>query len=899
MTTRRQTSPPPRIAERMLEVCVRDHVALHGLAGDLYEQFDERMQHSPRWQCVLWYWRQSLHASVRYSLQRMSRVHKRKPGSEFPTRARKGDSSMANSYHDFRYAIRMLRKTPGIAAIAILALALGTGLPTIMFTIVNGVLRDLPVEQGDRVMHLYRTDPAAGRKITSVSHHDFADWRAQQTSFEDIAGFSSEDVTLSGADIRPLRRNGAFVTANTFDVLRVTPILGRNFSAEDESPASPLVVIISYTVWQNRFAADPDVLGQILSVDGELRAVVGVMPERFHFPFSEDLWFPLPVQLDGKRGEGPYLQVVGRLADGVSIENARAELSTIAARLAEEYPETNGGFSADAMGYTASQMGQELARGLYTMLGAVSFVLLIACANVANLLLARAVTRGREIAVRTALGAGRLRVVSQFLIEAFVITAIGGVLGTTVAFVGVRLFNQRMAPFIGVSWIDIRIDGAVLSFVVAVVVVGSLAAGVLPALQASGTNLNDVLKDESRGISSLRLGRFSRGLVIGEVALSCALLVVSGLMIKGVLSLRAIDLGMPVQEIVTGEVELPRQVYTTPESRVQFFEELERRIQNVPGVVAVAMMSDIPATGGSRWPVLVGNQPLGAELPRVGGMSVTPSFLNVLDAPIIDGRGFREQDRIGTEPVVLINESFAHRCFPDQRPVGRTIRIGRNATDQPPRTIVGVVPDLFAGGIAEEDGNGPGIYLPLAQNAHVSMQVMVRAVDGADPVALTSQIRAAIESLDRTLALMDVDRVDRIIARGTLVFEVFGKLFLFFGLAALFLASIGLYGVMAFTVSQRTREWGVRMALGAQGSDVVLLVLKQGLKQLIVGLAAGLVIAAALSVPMADIFYQVEPWDGSIFAIIAVILTATGLLAIFLPARRATQVDPLEALRYE
>lgn len=804
---------------------------------------------------------------------------------------------MANIYHDFRYAIRMLRKAPGMAGIAILALTLGTGLPTIMFTIVNGVLRDLPVEQGDRILHLYRTDPTAGRKITSVSHHDFADWRGQQTSFEGIAGFSTEDVTLSGADARPLRRNGAFVTANIFDVLRVTPVRGRKFSAEDESPASPLVVITSYAVWQHRFAGDPDVLGQVLSVDGELRTVVGVMPEQFHFPFSEDLWFPLPLQLDGKRGEGPYLQVVGRLADGVSIENARAELSTIAARLAEEYPVANGGFSADAMGYTASRMGQRLAGALYTMLGAVSFVLLIACANVANLLLARAVTRGREIAVRTALGAGRLRVVSQFLIEAFVITAIGGVLGTTVAFVGVRLFNQRMAPFIGVSWIDIRIDGAVLLFVVAVVVVGSLAAGVLPAIQASGTNLNDVLKDESRGISSLRLGRFSRGLVVGEVALSCALLVVSGLMIKGVLKLRAIDLGMPVQEIVTGEVELPRQVYTTPESRVQFFEELERRIQNLPGVAAVAMMSDIPATGGARWPVLVGNQPVGAELPRVGGMSVTPSFLNVLDAPILEGRGFRDQDRIGAELVVLINESFAHRFFPDQRPVGRTIRIGRNAADQPPRTIVGIVPDLFAGGIEEEDGNGPGIYLPLAQNAHVSMQVMVRAV--GDPVALTSQIRGAIVSLDPTLALMDVDRVDRLIARGTLVFDVFGKLFLFFGLAALFLASIGLYGVMSFTVSQKTREWGVRMALGAQSRDVVFLVLQQGFKQLIVGLSAGLVLAGALSVPMADIFYQVEPWDRSIFAIVAVILTVTGLFAIFLPARRATKVDPMEALRYE
>ncbi len=802
---------------------------------------------------------------------------------------------MANIVQDVRYALRMLVKSPGMAAISILALTLGIGMPTIMFTVVNGVFRDLPVEHPERILRLIRTDAVRGGERWDVSHHDYADWRAQQTSFEDLAGFSTEDVTLSSGDARPLRRNAAFVTANVFDVLSVRPILGRSFHVDDASPAATPVVIVSHGVWQSRFAGDPDVAGRVLTVDGETHTVIAVMPERFGFPANEDLWLPLMLSLDVPRADSPDLQVFGRLRDGVSIQQARLELRTIAARLATEYPETNRDRGASANSYGAGLIDARFARGLYTMLGAVSFVLLIACVNVANLLLARAISRSREIAIRSALGASRGRVISQFFIESFVIAALGGLLGTIVAWLGVQLFKQTVTSLVGVAWVDIRIDAAVLVFVVGVVLLASLLAGVLPALQASSVNVNAALKDAPRGVASpgLRIGRFGKGLVAVQIALSCALLVVSGLLIKGVLKLKAVDLGMPVEEIVTGEVELPRQVYTTPESRVRFFEELEALIGTIPGVRTTTLMSDIPGTIGFSLPVTVEGQTSGEErAPRVGILTVTPSFLDVLGARIIDGRGFASQDRLGSEPVVLINRSFADQFFPDRRPIGRTVQLGRERL-----TVVGVVPDLFMGSMDEPNANGPGVYLPFAQSANVSMQLMVRTAQ--DPLSVTFQIREALESLDPTLALMDVDRVDHLIADETAVFEVFGRLFLFFGLVALFLASIGLYGVMTFTVRQRTREWGLRMALGATANDVVRLVTKQAAAQLVVGLSVGLVIAGALSVPLASFFYQVEPWDWTILVTIAVLLSITGVFATLVPARRATLVDPLEALREE
>jgi putative ABC transport system permease protein len=802
------------------------------------------------------------------------------------------------SFHDIRYAGRMIEKAPGLAFTSIFVLALGIGIPTIMFTIVNGVLRDLPVPEGERIVHVFRTDLSTGERVFRVSYPALVDWRAQQTTFEGLAGFATEDVTLSGNSVSALRRDAAYVTANTFDLLRIPPIIGRGFQTQDARPGAAPVVVISHAVWQERFSGDFEVPGRTLAVDGESHTVIGVMPREFGFPFGEDLWLPLQVGATGSGDEGPFVDVFGRLADAVPIEQARADMQTVVTRLAAARPEVDERFGADVRPYTESHLGEPVAAALWVMLGAVSLVLLLACANVSSLLLTRAVHRRTELAVRTALGAKGGRVVLQLLTEALVISAIGGALGLFGAWAGISIFSRAVASSVGFSWVDIRIDGVVLLFVAGIIVASAVVAGILPGLQAARTNISQALKDHGRSVSSGWLSRVHRLLVIGEVALSGALLIVSGLLVKSALEFRSVDLGMPVEEIMTGEVELPRQAYQTPESRTRFFEELEARVSALPGVVSVALMSDVPATGGFPWPI----RPEGTsadpnmELPRVGGMTVTPSFLTVLDAAPVAGRGFDARDRAGAEPVLLVNQRFANRFFPDDRVVGRTVQLDTDPAASP-WTIVGVVPDLYLTGLDDEQPNGPGFYLPLAQNPHVSMQVMVRT--SGDPLRLTAAVGAALASIDPTIALTDVDRVDRLIQRELLAYDVLAALFLFFGATALLLAAVGLYGVMAFAVSLRTREWGMRMALGAQGRDVLRLVLYRGAWQLGIGLFIGLALGGLLSVVVAGINGRIEAWDPAVLTVVATVLALTGLAATLIPALRATRIDPLEALRQD
>lgn len=889
------SSQPPRLAERLLERVLPNEVVRNGLMGDLRERFAERRQSSGGVSAVFWYWRETLSAWIRYRFAglRRKRSSGRDTGPRTFTRRRR--SRMSNLVQDVRYAVRMLAKSPGMAAIAIVALTIGIGMPTIMFTVINGVFQDLPVEDPEEILRLFLTDPASGGRQRYVSHPDYADWRSRQTSFEGLAGFAVEDVTLSGGDASPIRRNAALVTPNTFRLLGVTPLVGRSLHEQDVAAGATPVVLLSHGVWQTRYAGDPDVVGRTLTVDGLTRTVVGVMRDRFGFPENEDLWLPLALSLDQQRAEAPELQVFGRLRDGVTIEQANLELRTIAERLAAAHPETHENRSAGAAPFGDGLIDPNFARGLYTMLGAVSFVLLIASINVANLLLARAVTRTREIAVRGALGASRGRVIAQFLTEALLIAGVSGVLGTALAWFGVTVFNQALTSFVGIAWVDISIDAIVLLFVVGVVVFAGMLGGVLPAVRASSVDLNAALKDAPRGAGneSLRVGRFGQGLIVVEIALSSALLVVSGLLIKGVLELDALDLGLPVEQIVTGEVELPREMYPTPEARIQFFEQLEAVVNAIPGVMSVTLMSDIPGTMGYRQPITIEGQtdPVEAS-PRAGVLTVTPSFLRTLSAPMLDGRGFTSRDRLGSESVAIVNRRSVDEYIVDVRPVGRRVQLGNTEL-----TIVGVVPNLFMGNMEDPDANGPGIYLPYAQSGHVSMQVMARTE--RDPMSLTAQIRDAVDSMDPSLALMDVDRVDHLIDRETAIFDIFGRLFLFFGLVALFLAAIGLYGVMSFMVRQRTREWGVRLALGAKGKHVVRLATRQAVLLLGIGLTIGLVIAGMLSRPLASFFYRVQPWDALVFTVVTALLFLTGIVATLGPVLRAVRVDPLDALRDE
>jgi len=808
---------------------------------------------------------------------------------------------MESLWKDFKYSARMLLKAPGNTVVSVIALALGIGLTTTMFSITYGVIfRGLPFEASHRIMFLTRNNPAEDIQRMGVPVHDFLDWREQQTSFEDLGGFYNGTVNVSGLEGRPERFSGAFVMAGGLDMLRVPPLMGRLFVEGEDQPGSPHVTVLGYTVWQNHFGGDPDVVGRTLRVNGEVSTVVGVMPEGFYFPMNEQLWVPYRQNTaEMERDEGTWLGVFGRLKDGVSREAALAEFSTIAQRLAMEYPETNEGVGATVEPYTERFVGPELSALLYTMLAAVFLVLVIACVNVANLLLARVSVRSKELAIRSALGAGRLRIVMQFLSETFTLAAVGAGLGLVIAWVGIRLFDNAVARSEPPYWMAFELDGAVLVFAIALTVVAAVMAGILPALKASGAKVNEILKDESRGTSSLRIGKLSRSLVVAEIALSCGLLVAAGLMIKSVVNLGNLDFGLDTEGVMTARVGLFESDYPDETARLQFFEQTVARLEAHPAVAVASLASGLPTTGrGGRPHFAVEGEIYEADqdYPLARQIIVTPKHFETFGVSVLQGRDFGTQDTRDNLPVALVNLPFAEKYFPGESPIGRRIRVGESDSEEPWLTIVGVVPDMYLD--PPENEEPEGFYVPLSQSDARFLSIAVRPV-GGDAAALAPVLRDEVMAVDSDMPIYWVRTVADEVAENTWIFKVFSTLFVVFGAAALFLGAVGLYGVMAFYVSRRTQELGVRMALGAEASDVLRLVLKQGLWQLGIGLFLGLGIAALLSRGLEVLLFQVEPWDPMMFIGITLVLFAVGMLATYVPARRATLVDPVQALRYE
>jgi predicted permease len=808
---------------------------------------------------------------------------------------------MESLWKDFKYSARMLLKAPGNTAVSVIALALGIGLTTTMFSITYGVIyRGLPFEDSHRIMSLGRNNVAEDIQRMGVAVHDFLDWREQQTSFENLGGFYNGTVNVSGLEGRPERFSGAFMMVGGMDMLRVPPLMGRLFVEGEDQPGSPHVAILGYTVWQNHFGGDPDVIGRTVRMNGEVTTIVGVMPEGFLFPMNEQLWVPYRQNVsEMERGSGTWLGVFGRLKDGVSPEAAQAEFSTIAERLAMEYPETNEGVGATIEPYTERFVGSQLSALLYTMLAAVFLVLVIACVNVANLLLARVSVRSKELAIRSALGAGRWRIVAQFLSETFTLAAVGAGLGLGIAWVGIRLFDNAVARSEPPYWMTFELDGAVLLFAIALTAVAAVMAGILPALKASGARVNEILKDESRGTSSLRIGKLSKSLVVAEIALSCGLLVAAGLMIKSVVNLGNIDFGFDTENVMTARVGLFVSDYPDETVRLQFFEELVARLDAQPRVAVASLTSGLPTTGrGGRPHFAVEGEIYEADqdYPLARQTIITPNHFETFGVSVLQGRDFGTQDTRDNLPVALVNLPFAERYFPGESPIGRRIRIGESDSEEPWLTIVGVVPDMYLD--PPENEEPEGFYVPLSQNDARFLSIAVRAA-GGDASALAPMLRDEVMAVDSDLPIYWVRTVAAEVAENTWIFKVFSALFVAFGAAALFLGAVGLYGVMAFYVSRRTQELGVRMALGAQTGDVMKLVLKQGMFQLGLGLFLGLGIAALLSRGLEVLLFEVEPWDPVIFFLISVVLFLVGMLATYVPARRATLVDPVQALRYE
>ncbi|HEY2378565.1 MAG TPA: ABC transporter permease [Gemmatimonadaceae bacterium] len=798
---------------------------------------------------------------------------------------------------DIRFGSRSLRKHLGLSAIAVFALTLGIGLTTTMFSIVYSVMmHGLPYRDADRIVSVFEQNLAQHAQRMDMSVHDYADFRSQQRSFSEIGAFYSGTVNVSGTE-KAERYMGTWTTASMFEIAGVAPLLGRTFRAGEDTPGADHVVILSFATWKNRFAGDANVIGKTLRANGLPYTIVGVMPDRYGFPDDGALW--LPLQLDPlalKRGDGQHLQIVAKLKPGVSIDVANTDANAIARRIAVEHKELNEGVSASVMKFIDGQLGPEPRQLLLTMLGAVFFVLLIACANVANLLLDRAAHRTKEVGIRTALGASRAAVVRQFLTEAFVLAVVGTGFGIAAAYFGVRTFNRAIAGTEPPFWLDIRLYPPVLLFAIGTSVLATFASGLLPALQASRTDIGEILKDDSRGASSFRIGRLSRALVVFEIALSCALLVAAGLMIKSVTKIRNIEPGFTTKNIFTARVGFP-DAYTDTIGQRQFFEQLESRLTSIPGVDGVALTNELPGLGmgSGNFAIEGASYTKDADYPRAGSYAVTAGFFPTFGMAAVRGRSFTSADRRDALPTAIVNQAFVAKYFPGGDPIGRRIRLGASRSTDTWMTIVGVVPNTYSGN--PDQMRPPFIFMPVSQHPNRFLSMAVRTA--AAPMAITPQVRDVVGSINRDIPIYYVYSMTEAITRNLWFVRVFGTMFMIFGAIALFLAGVGLYAVMAFSVGRRTREVGIRMALGAKAADVVGMVMRQGLWQLGAGMAAGLTLALGVAQLMKVVLFDVQPRDPAIFGLVVAVLSIAGLLACLIPAQRATRVDPLVALRSE
>ena len=803
---------------------------------------------------------------------------------------------------DLRSGVRMLVKYPTLSLISVLTLGLGIGLSTTVFCVVNGGLfKGLPFPESDRIVSLVGTNPSQNQPRRPISVLDLAVWQARQTSFEKLGAYGFSPMNLSTEEGRPERFSSAQLSVAAFQALGVEPMLGRGFREGDDRPGAEPVVLLGNDLWRERYGSAPAIVGTAIRGNGVMRTVIGVMPPKFGFPIREALWTPLAIDPVAKpRGQEPFYQLIGRLKPGVSIAQAKAQAAAIGSQLETEFPATNKGVGADVMPYAKTILGPEIYALLYTMLGAGIGVLLIACVNVSNLLVARASLRRREVAVRIALGAARHRVVRQHLTEVLVLATVGAGIGILLSVFGMRWFTNALSVSPPPFFITFELDYRVMLFVLGLIVLASAFAGTLPAMHAARVSAGAVLKDDSRSSTSASLGKFSSVLVVAELAVSCGLLIAAGLMIKSVVQLKNLQMPFAIESVLTARVDLPRDRYPDSPASIRFFEQLLPRLQAVPGVEAATLSDGLPAAGNGSITVQIEGKsyPQASDYPLAREGIVTAGYFDTFQTKVLSGREFTPADTAASQPVAIVNASFARVHFPSVDPVGHQMKRIRPASKEPWMTIVGVVPDLLMEGIGNNNASPVGYYIPISQSDVANgVRIAVRTRD--EPGALTSLVRSAVTSLDNDLAIYEINTMRRIIDRQTLFYTIFGTFFMTFGLCALFLAAAGLYGVMSFAVTQRTREMGVRSALGAQGSQLVLLVMRKCIVQLVIGLFFGLAIALAASGALQPVLYHVNPRDVLVFVAVPVTLAVASLVASFLPAQRVTRIDPVIALATE
>ncbi len=806
---------------------------------------------------------------------------------------------------DLKYALRMFVKDPGFTAVAVLALALGIGMNTTVFTFVNAVLiRGLPFEDSHQLFHVDLRNTTNGDEFPA-SWPEYEEWRSRTKTFSALAGFRSQSMQVTETSRPPERISGARVTPNLFSLLRQPPFLGRDFREEDGRKSAEPVAILGYTVWKNRYGGDPAIVGQAAKINQVATTIIGVMPEGMRFPNNHDMWRPLVPDADLERRDNRGVRIIGRLAAGVSRAQAQAEMSGFAKQLQTQSPQTNKDADAQLLTFNQRFNGGPIRIVFLALMGAVGFVLLIACANVANLLLARSTRRAREVAVRVALGASRWRVVRQLLIESTLLAFIGGTLGLLLSYAGVRAFDAAVADSGKPYWIVFSMDFTVFGYMAAICLTTGIIFGTFPALQVSKTNANEILKEGGRGSSGgPRARRMRSALVVVELTLTVVLLIGAGLMVRSFLKLYALNLGIDSDRLLTMRAELPAKKYDTPDKRRLAFDAILSKIASVPGVRAAALADTIPMGGAGRRDVEVEGKPnpQGTAAPQAITISVTPEYFRTVGASLRRGREFDPSDGVAGAENIIVNERFVARFFPGEDPIGRRVKLtdrdrnGNTATADPWRTIVGVSPTIRQG---DQQALEPDavVYQPYRRHSGSAMMILV-GTEG-NPAQLTNAVRTAIQSADPDQAVFNVRSMNEALAQIRWPFRVFGSMFAIFALVALALSAVGIYAVTSYSVTQRTPEIGVRMALGARPAQVRWMILRQGILQLVIGLGLGLVAGYFLANVLKTLVVQIPSRDPVTFTLTGILLALVMLVACVVPARRATRLDPIAALRVE
>jgi putative ABC transport system permease protein len=813
---------------------------------------------------------------------------------------------MNTLWQDLRYGARMLTKSPGFTAVAVVALALGIGANTAIFSVVNAVLlASLPYRDADRlatVWEVRRERDPRGQNVINMAN--FFDWKEQNNVFEDMAAFFDTRSNLTG-DGEPEEIPGQMATPNLFSLLGANAMLGRTFTPDDGKPDRPRVVVISHGLWQRRFGSDPSIIGRKLMLNNQDATVIGVMPPDFSWHVRNgsmtrqpaEVWSPWQIESEMRqRRRGRFASAVARLKPGVTLTQAQAAMDAIGARLAEQHKDFNAGWGVNVVPLRLQFTG-EIRQALWILFGAVGFVLLIACANVANLLLARAAARQREMAVRAALGAGRWRIVRQLLTESVLLSALGGAAGLALAWWGIDALVALSPPELP-DLAGVKISAPVLGFTFGVALLVGVVFGLVPAFEASRFDLHESLKEGGRsGGGGARSNRLRGVFVVAEVALALVLLVGAGLFIRSFSRLQAVDPGFDAEGVLTMRVSLPLMKYDSDRKRIDFFRQAVERLRALPGVESAGAVSFLPfAAPHSGTSVDIEGRPkLPPSQALKTGVSVADArYFRTMRIPLKRGRLFTEQEEIEARRVVVINEAFARKHFPNEDPLGKRLTIYMK-TENVPTEIIGVVGDNRHAGLDKEAE--PMSYWPHPELTYSLMTLVVRAQ--GDPAGLAAPAREVIRSLDPEQAVADVRTMDAWLSRSTARARFNALLLAVFAGVAALLAAVGIYGVMAYSVAERTREVGIRLALGAQKRDVLRLVVGQGMRLALVGVGLGLGAAFALTRLMAGLLFGVSATDPLTFTAVALALALVALLACYVPARRAARVDPMEALRYE